>query len=79
MDMDGLLHEAILQTLAVKDNRAENFRASENICAIKDDNKYVTMCYVPMQQWEELYDEDMAYKCGTAFPSLNKPFAGGGK
>lgn len=73
MDMDGLLHEAILQTIAVKDGNG----AAEEIRAIKDDNKYVTMCYVPMQQWEELYDEDTAYKCGTAFPSLNKPFAGG--
>ena len=42
-------------------------------------NKYVTMAFVPMQEWEELYDEETALRVGTAFPSLDKPFRGGGR
>jgi len=42
-------------------------------------NKLVGMCYVPMQEWEQIYDEDTAFSTGTLFPSLNKPFWGGGK
>ena len=42
-------------------------------------NKMIAMCYVPMQVWENLYDDDTAYHVGTIFPSLNKPFLGGGK
>ena len=39
----------------------------------------IGICYVPMQKWEEIYDEDTAYSAGTLFPSLNKPFLGGGR
>jgi len=42
-------------------------------------NKMIGMCYVPMQVWETTYDEDTAYRVGTIFPSLNKPFLGGGR
>ena len=42
-------------------------------------NKLVGMCYVPMQEWEQIYDEDTAFSVGTIFPCLNKPFLGGGK
>jgi len=42
-------------------------------------NKMIGMCYVPMQVWETTYDEDTAYHAGTIFPSLNKPFLGGGR
>ena len=42
-------------------------------------NKLVAMCFVPMQEWEQIYDEDTAYSTGTIFPSLNKPFLGGGR
>ena len=37
------------------------------------------ICYVPIQKWEQIYDEDTAYSAGTLFPGLNKPFLGGGK
>ena len=39
----------------------------------------IGICYVPMQKWEKIYDEDTAYSVGTLFPSLNLPFLGGGK
>ena len=43
-------------------------------------NPYVLgICYVPIQEWEQVYDEDAAFSAGTIFPSLNKPFLGGGK
>lgn len=42
-------------------------------------NKLIAICFVPMQEWEQLYDEDTAYSAGTIFPSLNKPFLGGGR
>jgi hypothetical protein len=37
------------------------------------------ICYVPMQKWEQIYDEDTAYSVGTLFQGLNLPFLGGGK
>ena len=42
-------------------------------------NWLIAMCYVPMQEWEQIYDEDTAFSTGTLFPCLNKPFLGGGK
>ena len=39
----------------------------------------IGICYVPMQKWEQIYDEDTAYSAGTIFPALNLPFLGGGK
>ena len=42
-------------------------------------NKFIAMCFVPMQEWEQIYDEDTAYSTGTIFPSLNKPFLGAGR
>ena len=45
----------------------------------KEKNRYVGMCFVPMQEWEDLYDLETAFKTGTAFPSLNKPFMGAGR
>jgi len=37
------------------------------------------ICSVPMQEWEQIYDEDTAFSAGTIFPCLNKPFLGGGR
>lgn len=42
-------------------------------------NLQLGICSVPMQEWEQVYDEDTAYSAGTIFPCLNKPFLGGGK
>ena len=56
-----------------------------------DDNKFgkipldrlpLTMAYVPMQKFGEVYSENDALKRGTLFPELDKPFYGrftGGK
>lgn len=38
----------------------------------------VAMAYIPFQQFGELYPPEEAYKRGTAFPDLDKPFLGGG-
>lgn len=52
---------------------------SGNCC--KDENAHmrhmpVGMAYVPMQQWEQLYDPETALCQGTAFPELNLKFCG---
>ncbi len=37
----------------------------------------VAMAYVPWQKFEKLYEDlEKAYKTGTVFPELNKPFTG---
>lgn len=36
----------------------------------------IGMAYVPYQQWEKPYDEQVALERGTIFPSLDKPFIG---
>lgn len=36
------------------------------------------MTYVPMQPWEEPFDLAKGLHAGTIFPSLRKPFRGGG-
>jgi hypothetical protein len=40
------------------------------------DNFPVGMCYVPWQQWNQIYDLEKGFLCGTIFPELNKPFLG---
>lgn len=39
-------------------------------------NTPVGMCYVPFQQWETPYAENIALERGTMFPSLDQPFCG---
>ncbi len=36
----------------------------------------LAMAYVPFQQWEETYAENVALAKGTIFPSLDLPFYG---
>ncbi len=37
----------------------------------------IAMAYVPWQHFDKMYDDlEMAYKNGTIFPELNKPFTG---
>ncbi len=38
----------------------------------------VAMAYVPLQFFEEEYEPTVAFKNGTLFPELNKPFTAGG-
>lgn len=41
------------------------------------DRMPVAMAYVPWQRFEKLYDDlEKAYRFGTIFPELNKPFTG---
>ena len=37
-------------------------------------DKALAMSYVPWQAWETLYNDTVALKRGTAFPSLDLPF-----
>jgi hypothetical protein len=36
----------------------------------------LAMAYVPMQQFQSIYELDEALQNGTVFPELNKPFMG---
>lgn len=36
----------------------------------------LAMAYVPYQQWEDTYAENVALAKGTIFPSLDMPFLG---
>lgn len=41
------------------------------------DDFVIAMAYVPWQQFPQLYENlEVAYKEGTIFPELNKPFTG---
>jgi hypothetical protein len=40
------------------------------------DGMPIGMCYVPWQQWGDLYDLCTGYDAGTIFPELNKPYLG---
>ena len=37
----------------------------------------IAMAYVPWQQFEQIYDDlEKAFRVGTIFPELDKPFTG---
>lgn len=36
----------------------------------------LAMAYVPTQEWNDIYSEDLALCKGTLFPELDKPFLG---
>lgn len=36
----------------------------------------IGMAYVPFQEWDTPYDENIAISRGTIFPCLDKPFIG---
>ena len=40
------------------------------------DSLPLAMCYVPMQQWRDLYSADVGLERGTIFSELDKPFLG---
>ena len=67
--MENTINEMIKQS----DIRQNNINADRN------STRSLAICYVPVQEWEQIYDEDTAFSTGTLFPSLNKPFLGGGK
>ena len=40
------------------------------------DSLPLTMAYVPMQKWRDIYTVDVALARGTLFSELDKPFLG---
>ncbi len=40
------------------------------------DGMVVAMAYVPWQEWDDIYSEEVALCNGTLFPALDKPFLG---
>lgn len=45
---------------------------NENIDAM--DGMVIGMCYVPWQQWRNIYEPKEGFKRGTIFQELDKPF-----
>lgn len=35
---------------------------------------HLAITSIPVQEWNEVYDEEQAFRNGTIFPELNKPF-----
>ena len=71
MENNYSLHEILNGTARLSQNN--------QVIEKSNANQLIAMCFVPMQEWEQLYDEDTAYSAGTVFPSLNKPFLGDGR
>lgn len=46
------------------------------ICGIRNSGMVLGMAYVPFQEFDELYDEELALKKGTLFAPLDLPFLG---
>lgn len=50
----------------------QDFQVDENL-----DEFPIAMAYVPWQQFDGIYDDlERAYRNGTIFPELDKPFTG---
>lgn len=46
------------------------------ICGSRNGGMVLGMAYVPFQEFDELYDEELALKKGTLFAPLDLPFLG---
>jgi len=50
----------------------QDYRFDDNI-----DNFPIAMAYVPWQHFDQIFDNlEKAYRIGTIFPDLDKPFTG---
>ena len=49
---------------------------STETMSVFPDKTPIGMCYVPFQQWETPFAENVALEKGTIFPSLDLPFLG---
>lgn len=38
----------------------------------------LAMAYVPWQTWDNIYDTEKGFQCGTIFQEMNLPFLGKG-
>lgn len=47
-----------------------------NCSAVSSQPLSLAMAYVPMQQWQDLYEADVGFARGTIFAQLDKPFLG---
>ncbi|MCL2773256.1 MAG: spore coat associated protein CotJA [Oscillospiraceae bacterium] len=77
--MENIINELTDNSFFIPRDNKDNKNVYNFYDEKSDPNRWVGMCYVPVQEWEQVYDEDTAFSAGTLFPSLNKPFWGGGK
>lgn len=63
-------------------NNLETNHAEEALAAMNCDKDIfpaqisLAMAYVPMQRFENLYDDEKGFEVGTVFAALDKPFFG---
>ncbi len=74
-----ILDSEIIEKIIKNDKKREKSENSEN-CS-QPVGRFPTqtpigMCYVPMQEWREIYDEQTGLERGTIFQQLDKPFTG---
>lgn len=64
-------------------NRGNNYsreRQTPQMTSECSEQMVLAMAYVPWQKWQNIFDADKGFHCGTIFQELHKPFehAGGG-
>lgn len=64
-------------------SRGNNYGREQQMPSMMPDHSehmVLAMAYVPWQQWQNIFDADKGFHCGTIFQELHKPFehAGGG-
>ena len=81
--MENIINEMAKQSLVNQFNPISlnypNYPTYKPDVAYANDCGVIGICYVPVQKWEQIYDEDTGFSVGTIFPSLNLPFLGGGR
>lgn len=72
-DMSDFYRDAgCIRTDSAKNDCGCNNNMSDNSCIDP-----LTMVFINIQPLDKVYPESDAFRCGTLFPNLNKPFFGG--
>ena len=76
--MDGSTNSNALHTILLTKTRNMKGIYMQDYSFDEHFDQYpLAMAYVPWQHFEKMYDDlEKAYKYGTVFPELNKPFTG---
>lgn len=63
-----------------RENNCVRERQMPQMTSERFDHMPLAMAYVPWQKWQNIFEADKGFHCGTIFHELHKPFehAGGG-
>lgn len=64
------------QMVATPDVTPETANCPTDNVVASGDKMALAMFYVPVQEWTDVYELDIALCRGTIFPCLDKPFLG---